>query len=88
MAKRAVNPERRAEIGRERRARTRAKLIAAAFEIFGEENGLYARIEDVCAKAGVTRTTFYDHISGLGVSHGAANRRCALILRAGLAAEA
>lgn len=65
MTKRTVNPERRAEIGRERRARTRAKIIAAAFEIFGEENGLYARIEDVAAKAGITRTTFYSHFSGM-----------------------
>jgi len=65
MTKRTVNQERRAEIGRERRARTRAKVIAAAFEIFGEENGLYARIEDVAAKAGVTRTTFYNHFSGM-----------------------
>jgi AcrR family transcriptional regulator len=65
MAKRAVNQERRAEIGRERRAKTRAKIIAAAFEIFGEENGLYARIEDVAEKAGITRTTFYSHFSGM-----------------------
>jgi len=65
MVKRIVNQERRAEIGRERRARTRAKVIAAAFEIFGEENGLYARIEDVAEKAGVTRTTFYNHFSGM-----------------------
>lgn len=65
MAKRTVNQERRAEIGRERRARTRAKIIAAAFEILGEENGLYARIEDVAEKAGVTRTTFYNHFSGM-----------------------
>ncbi len=49
----------------ERRARTRARIIAAAFEIFGEENGLFARIEDVVDKAGVTRATFYNHFSGM-----------------------
>lgn len=57
--------DRRAEIGRERRARTRAKIIAAAFEIFGEENGLFARIEDVAEKAGVTRATYYNHFADM-----------------------
>lgn len=65
MARKQVDPERRAQIGRERRARTRAKIIAAAFEIFGDENGLLARIEDVAEKAGVTRATFYNHFAGM-----------------------
>lgn len=56
---------RRLELGRQRRARTRAKVIAAAFELFGEEDGLYARIEDVSQRAGITRATFYDHFSGM-----------------------
>lgn len=56
---------RRAEIGRERRARTRARIIATAFELFGDENGLYSRIEDIAAKAGVTRPTFYNHFKGM-----------------------
>lgn len=60
-----INLERRAEIGRERRARTRAQVVAAAFELFGEEGGLYARIEDIAAKAGVTRATFYNHFAGM-----------------------
>lgn len=60
-----ANLERRAEIGRERRARTRAKIIAAAFDLFGEENGLHSRIEDVAGRAGVTRPTFYNHFSGM-----------------------
>ncbi|MEO0031660.1 MAG: hypothetical protein RIS94_1418 [Pseudomonadota bacterium] len=57
--------ERRAEIGRVRRARTRARIIAAAFELFGAEHGLYARIEEVAKGAGITRATFYDHFSGM-----------------------
>ncbi len=65
LPRKQVDPGRRAEIGKERRARTRARIIAAAFEIFGEENGLYARIEDVVDKAGVTRATFYNHFSGM-----------------------
>lgn len=54
------------ELGAVRRARTRARIVAAAFELFGEEEGLYARIEDVVQRAGITRTTFYDHFSGMG----------------------
>ena len=65
MARKQVDPDRRAEIGRERRIRTRAKIVAAAFEVFGDEAGLYARIEDVAEKAGVTRATFYNHFSGM-----------------------
>lgn len=60
-----VDPQRRAEIGRERRARTRARIIAAAFDIFGDENGLFAHIEDVAKGAGVTRATFYNHFAGM-----------------------
>lgn len=55
----------RAAVGRRKRAETRARIIAAAFEIFGEENGLFARIEDVVDKAGVTRATFYNHFAGM-----------------------
>ena len=57
--------DRRAEQGRQRRARTRAAIIAAAFAVFGDENGLYARIEDIVEKAGVTRATFYNHFTGM-----------------------
>lgn len=55
----------RTEAGRKRRAQTRAKIIAAAFEVFGDENGLFARIEDVADRAGVTRATFYNHFNGM-----------------------
>lgn len=55
----------RAEAGRRRRAQTRARIIAAAFAIFGDENGLFARIEDVADRAGVTRATFYNHFAGM-----------------------
>lgn len=65
LGRKKVDPARRAEIGRKRRAQTRAKIIAAAFDIFGDENGLFARIEDVVEKAGVTRATFYNHFAGM-----------------------
>ena len=55
----------RRQVGMRRRAKTRSSIIAAAFEIFGEEDGLFARIEDVVAKAGVTRATFYNHFAGM-----------------------
>ena len=55
----------RATVGRQRRQATRAKIVAAAFEIFGDENGLFARIEDVVESAGVTRATFYNHFAGM-----------------------
>ena len=65
MAQRQVDPAKRAEAGRERRARTRARIIAAAFEVFGDEKGLHARVEDVAATAGVTRATFYNHFADM-----------------------
>ena len=65
MESKAQDDDGRSGLGRKRRAKTRAAIIAAAFEIFGDENGLYARIEDIVAKAGVTRATFYNHFTGM-----------------------
>lgn len=55
----------RARIGRERRAKTRAAIIAAAFDKFGDQNGLYVSIEEIAEAAGVTRATFYNHFAGM-----------------------
>lgn len=49
------------ELGRQRRVKTRAKIIAAAFELFGKEDGHYARTEDFSQRAGIIRATFYEH---------------------------
>lgn len=65
MARKSVDTERRAEIGRERKARTRAKIIASAFSLFGSEEGLFTRVEDVADRAGITRATFYNHFNGM-----------------------
>ncbi len=65
LPRKKIDPSVRAEIGRKRRAQTRAKIFAAAFDILGDENGLYARIEDVAEKAGVTRATFYNHFADM-----------------------
>ena len=55
----------RTEAGRKRKAQTRARIIAAAFDVFGDEAGLFVRIEDVADRAGVTRATFYNHFNGM-----------------------
>lgn len=55
----------RIEAGRRRRLQTRARIIAAAFDLFGDENGLLANVEKIADHAGVTRATFYNHFEGM-----------------------
>jgi AcrR family transcriptional regulator len=64
-ATRNVNLERRAEIGAERRARSRNAILAAACRLFGTQTGQTTRIEDVCGEAGIARGTFYNHFPDL-----------------------
>jgi len=64
-AGRRIDHVRRAEIGAERRSRTRATLLNAALELFGHAHGRATRIEDVCAHAQVARGTFYNHFTGI-----------------------
>ena len=63
MAK--VDPVRRAEIGREKRARTRAQLIAAANALFARQPVESVTIDDVVSEAGVAKGTFYVHFENL-----------------------
>ena len=63
MAK--VDPVRRAEIGREKRARTRAQLIAAANALFARQSVESVTIDDVVSEAGVAKGTFYVHFENL-----------------------
>lgn len=63
--RRNINPVRRSEIGAEKRSRTLVVLISAALELFGREEGRLTRIEDVCAKAKVSRGTFYNYFTGM-----------------------
>lgn len=65
MAKSNVDLARRAEIGADRRTRTRARLLDAARTLYGREGGRSTRIEDICAQAGIARGTFYNHFTGL-----------------------
>jgi AcrR family transcriptional regulator len=60
-----INPIRRAEIGREKRARTRAQLVAAANLLFANQAPESVTIDDVVRKAGVAKGTFYVHFDGL-----------------------
>lgn len=65
MTKPAVDLARRAEIGADRRNRTRTRLLAAARTLLGTEAGRGTRIEDVCAMAKVARGTFYNHFNSI-----------------------
>ena len=52
---------RRIEIGEERRARTRQRLMEAAYRLFAERGAEAPTIDDVIAEAAVARGTFYNH---------------------------
>lgn len=70
MSKR-INLERRAEIGIERRLRMRSVIIRAAFDILGTEHGRIAQIDDLIAKAGIARGTFYNYFGTMEELYGA-----------------
>ena len=60
-----INLERRAEIGREKRARTKAQLIAAAKALFGKRPWESITIDEVVSEARVAKGTFYTHFNDL-----------------------
>ncbi|MDA9505284.1 transcriptional regulator [Bradyrhizobium sp. CCBAU 11386] len=60
-----IDPVRRAEIGREKRARTRAQLIAAASALFARQAVESVTVDDVVREAGVAKGTFYVHFKDL-----------------------
>jgi AcrR family transcriptional regulator len=64
-SRRNIDPARRAEIGAERRSRTRADILSAALDLFGQPHGRNTRIEDVCERAVVSRGTFYYYFTGI-----------------------
>lgn len=55
------NLKRRAEIGRERRARTQSQLVAAAMRVFADKGLDAATTQDFYEEAGVSRGTFYNY---------------------------
>lgn len=55
------NLKRRAEIGRERRARTQKQLVDAAMRVFADKGLDAATTQDFYEEAGVSRGTFYNY---------------------------
>lgn len=84
MAK--VNLQRRAEIGRERSERTRAGLLAAARALFAERRMEAVSVDDIIAKAGVAKGTFYYHFDDMNAITDAVGREIAADLARALAA--
>lgn len=60
-----INPTRRAEIGREKRARTRALLVEAANSLFARQAVESVTVDDVVKEAGLAKGTFYVHFDSL-----------------------
>ena len=60
-----INLERRAEIGREKRARTKAQLIAAAKALGSTRPWESVTVDEVVTEAGVAKGTFYTHFNDL-----------------------
>ena len=60
-----IDLARRAQIGRDRSARTRDELLAAARRLYGERPFDQVTVEDVVAAAGVAKGTFYVHFASL-----------------------
>ena len=63
MAK--INLQRRAEIGQEKRARTRAQLVAAACALFAKRSWASVTIDELVQEAGVAKGTFYVHFDDM-----------------------
>lgn len=60
-----VNLIRRAEIGRERRAKSRARIVEATRTIFARRPIASVTTEDVIREAGLSRGAFYSHFHSL-----------------------
>ena len=60
-----IDPVRRAQIGQEKRARTRAQLISAATSLFAKRAIETVTVDDVVTEAGVAKGTFYVHFDDL-----------------------
>ncbi len=61
-----VDLARRAQIGRDRSARTRAELVVAARDLYAERPFDRVTVDDVVGAAGVAKGTFYLHFESLG----------------------
>jgi len=63
--KRNIDVQRRAQIGEEKRARTRTEILDSAFMLLGRERGLTTRIEEICQAARISRGTFYNYFDSM-----------------------
>jgi len=55
----------RTRSARERRAEQRARLLAAAGEVFAAQGWAGATVAAICARSGMSRRTFYEHFDDL-----------------------
>ncbi len=60
-----INLERRAEIGRERRAQTRAQILKAAEKLLSERPAAAVTVDSLVLAAGVAKGTFYYHFQSM-----------------------
>jgi AcrR family transcriptional regulator len=56
-----MQPSRRASIGLEKRERTRANLLEAAYRVFARKEADAVTIDEIIAEAAVARGTFYNY---------------------------
>lgn len=61
--KRKISLERRAEIGQEKRERTRKGILSTAYSLVCRKDGHLTRIEEICASAHISLATFYNYFS-------------------------
>jgi AcrR family transcriptional regulator len=61
MVRATLDQERRLEIGRQRREKTRNGIIETAFQVVRERGADEPMLEDFIAAAGVAKGTFYNH---------------------------
>ena len=87
--KKNISLERRAEIGQEKRARTRKEILSATYSLVGRKDGHLTSIEEIYALAHISRGTFYNYFSSINelfdalayeISHGINERIRALQL--------
>jgi AcrR family transcriptional regulator len=52
-------------VGEDRRTKTRAAILRAAFQMLGRPEGRSSRIEEICEAAGVSRATFYNYFNSV-----------------------
>ncbi len=64
-----IDLARRAQIAAQKRSRTRAGILLAAFRLIGDERGHFQRVEDFCTAAGISRGTFYNYFPGVDALH-------------------